>query len=195
MNYYIWGVCILKSLVLFVHRDCLKSKISTRGNWKYTGVFKFLFNSDSERGNNCALPVFLWLCNNYKHRWFEGKLNNSTHIKTGSLTVATTPYHPVSLAKLSPAVTCKLSVWSSCGVIRTPVGHSCTEPPYLGSPSILFLLLLSCFWVRAGRFHPPQPLPLDGCRQNVEDLLRGSGPTPNLLSGSSPGWHLPQGLG
>lgn len=163
-----------------------------------SGVFKLLFKSHSECGNKCALPVFLWLCNSYKHRWFERKLNNSTHIKTGKSNNSHNSLSPCFSSKT--LCSCHLQtkcmkLLRSCKVIKAPVGCSGTDPPYLGSQSIL-LLLLSCFWVRAGRSYPLSPcygMAVGRCR--TWKLLRGSGPTHSLSSSSSPGWHLPQGLG
>lgn len=78
----------------------------------------------------------LGFCNNCKYRWFERKLSNSTHMKTGKSNNSHNFLSPCFSSSLCPPVTYtsfvygKVTVWSCCGVHQGHEDHTRLELPH-----------------------------------------------------------------
>lgn len=89
----------------------------------------------------------LWFCNSCKHWWFKRKLNNSTHMKTGTSNNSHNFLSPFFSSSLCPPVSytsfvygkaaaCEAAV-GSIKAIRTTLGWSCLTPLCRGAPPTL----------------------------------------------------------
>lgn len=78
----------------------------------------------------------LGFCNNCKYRWFERKLSNSAHMKTGKSNNSHNFLSPCFSSSLCPPVTYtsfvygKVTVWSCYGVHQGHEDHTRLELPH-----------------------------------------------------------------